>query len=215
MADLTLCIGTKNISSWSLRAWMALARTGVRFDEVVIALNQPDTKERILAYSPSGKVPVLRHGETVIWESLAICEYINELFPDAQLWPENREARAVARSVSAEMHAGFSEMRKEMPMDVLGRHGKKTLGAGATRDVERVLTLWRTCRARYGQDGPFLFSTFSIADCMFAPVVTRFVTYDVAVDTPTRAYLDAMLATPEMVRWTAEAQADLDAAAAP
>jgi glutathione S-transferase len=215
MADLTLCIGTKNISSWSLRAWMALARTGVRFDEVVIALNQPDTKERILAYSPSGKVPVLRHGETVIWESLAICEYINELFPDAQLWPENREARAVARSVSAEMHAGFAEMRKEMPMDVLGRHGKKTLGASATRDVERVLTLWRTCRARYGQDGPFLFSSFSIADCMFAPVVTRFVTYDVAVDTPTRAYLEAMLATPEMVRWTAEAQADLDAAAAP
>ena len=177
--------------------------------------NYTVTKERILAYSPSGKVPVLRHGETVIWESLAICEYINELFPDAQLWPENREARAVARSVSAEMHAGFSEMRKEMPMDVLGRHGKKTLGASATRDVERVLTLWRTCRARYGQDGPFLFSSFSIADCMFAPVVTRFVTYDVAVDTPTRAYLEAMLATPEMVRWTAEAQADLDAAAAP
>ena len=213
MADLTLCLGTKNLSSWSLRAWMALAHTGVRFDEVVIPLHQPDTKQRILAYSPSGKVPVLRHGETIIWESLAICDYVHELFPDAQLWPENREARAVARSVSEEMHAGFLDLRKEMPMEILARHGKRTLSAAATRDLERVLTLWRTCRARYGQEGPFLFSTFSIADCMFAPMVTRFVTYDVAVDTPTRQYMDSMLATPEMVRWTAEAKADLEAAA--
>jgi len=208
MGELLLYVGTKNLSSWSLRPWLALSMTGAPFEEVVIALDKPDTRARIAAVSPTGKVPLLEHGGVKVWDSLAICEYIAELFPEAKLWPEDRAARAVARAVSAEMHAGFTDLRRELSMDIRGRTPKQDLSPAVRADITRILSLWRDTRGRYGAGGAFLFGGFTIADAMYAPVVTRFVTYDVAVDDEARAYMDAILALPPMQRWIAGAEAE-------
>lgn len=213
MADFTLCMGTRNTSSWSLRAYLALAHTGVPFHEVFIDLNAPNARERIQAYSSSGKVPVLRHGDVIIWESLAICEYANEVFPEAHLWPEDRVTRALGRAIASEVHAEFKAMRKEMPQDICGRHPGKTFGAAVQTDIDRVLTLWRQCRSRHVHRGPFLLGEFSIVDAMFAPIVTRFVTYDVPLDGNARAYMDTMLGLPALQRWTREAEEEQRASA--
>lgn len=205
---MTLVVGNKAYSSWSLRPWLALKQAGVSFAEIVIPLRQPETKAQILAHCPSGKVPCLIDGDRVIWDSLAICEYVAELAPAAGLWPADPHARAIARSVSAEMHSGFAALRNAMSMDLkIDRHGEGMTPDSAA-DIARIQALWADCRARFGQGGPFLFGGFTIADAMFAPVVTRFETYGVAVDAVSRAYMDAVQALPAMQEWTAAAKAE-------
>lgn len=201
MADLVLVIGNKNYSSWSLRPWLALRAAGADFDERLIWLDAPTTKAEILRHSGAGRVPVLHHGDRTVWESLAICEYAAELFPGAQLWPDDAEARAHARSVSAEMHAGFAHLRRELPMDIR-RRTTLTPSPQAWSDIERVVEIWRQARHRHGDGGPYLFGRFSIADCMFAPVVTRFVTYGIELDAVARAYSQTMLAHPDLAAWS-------------
>jgi glutathione S-transferase len=208
MARLTLVLGNKAYSSWSLRPWLALKHTGVRFDEIVIPLDQPETKARILAHSPGGRVPCLIDGDLNIPESLAICEYAAELDPAAGLWPQDRLARALARAAAAEMHAGFAKLRQHLPMDLKRAPGPRALTPEVEAEVRRIIEIWTECRRRYGAGGAFLFGRFGNADAMFAPVVTRFATYAVPLDAEAAAYRDAVLALPAMRDWTAAAKAE-------
>lgn len=205
MENLVLYVGTKSISSWSLRPYLVLARLEVPFEERVIELDQPDTKQKMLAISPSGRVPVLHHGKTVVWDSLAICEYLADLFPDQRLWPTDRAARALARSISCEMHAGFPAMRRHFSMDLLRSHAGEGHVPEALADAARVMDIWRSCRAR-ATGGPFLFGHFTIADAMFAPVTTRFTTYAVPMDPVCQAYCDAIAELPAMQTWVRTAR---------
>ena len=207
MADLTLVIGNKNYSSWSLRPWIALKQIGVPFHEIRVPLGQPDTRARILEHSPGGKVPILKDGAIVVWESLAILDYLAEKFPAAGLWPTDAAARAEARSVAAEMHAGFVALRQQLPMDIRSRKPLKA-DAAAEADIARILEMWRGARARHGTGGPFLFGRFGAADAMYAPVVTRFRTYGVKLDAVAAAYVDAVFALPAMQEWGAAAAAE-------
>jgi len=202
----TLVLGSKNLSSWSLRAWLGLRQFGLPFDEVVIELDQPQTQAEILAHSPAGRVPVLKIGDLAVWDSLAILETLAERHPDLPFWPADAAARARARSISAEMHAGFAALRDELPMDCRLRTTMPAVSADAAADIARIQALWRTARAQAGGAGPFLFGAFSIADAMYAPVVSRFVTYDVALEPPCRAYADAVMALPAMRVWLAAAE---------
>jgi len=201
-----LVVGSKRWSSWSLRAWLALKAAGVTFDEVVIQLRRPDTQTRIAEYSPSGRVPFLRDGEVSVWDSLAICEYVAEMLPGAYLWPQDREARAVARSVSAEMHSGFPAMREHLSMDVTRTIALPAIPEAARADIARVQRIWANCRSRFAQEGPFLFGPFTIADAMYAPVATRFRTYGIALEPVCRDYVDAIFALAPMQEWIAAAQ---------
>jgi glutathione S-transferase len=205
---LTLVIANKNYSSWSLRAWLTLKQSGLPFSEVRVLLDTPETHAQILQFSPSGRVPALRHGEVTVWESLAINEYVAELAPDSRLWSEDRTARAVARSVSAEMHAGFRNLREHMPMDCRARLPGQGQKPGVQEDIDRIVALWRDCRQRFGSGGDFLFGHFTIADAMFAPVVSRFVTYGVALNAAAAEYADAVWALPAMQEWLAAAVAE-------
>jgi len=200
-ANMTLVIGTKSFSSWSLRPWLAARMAGVEFDEVLIALRQPETKAEILKHSPSGKVPCLIHGGLAVWDSLAICEYLAELHPT--LWPEGREARAVARSVSAEMHSGFPNLRNVCSMDIGAITPLAEVPPEVQAEVDRIQALWNDCRARFGAKagGPFLFGRFSIADAMYAPVVSRFTTFAIKMDGVSQAYCDAIWSLPAMQEW--------------
>lgn len=189
MSDLTLVIGNKNYSSWSLRPWLAMRHAGILFDERLLLLFDENWKEAIAALSPSGRVPVLLHGERTMWETLAILEYVNELFPDAGLWPVDRDARARARAVANEMHAGFNALRNRMPMNLRRQDLKgRGRGPGVADDIARICAIWRDCRARYGAGGDFLFGAFGAADAMYAPVVTRLDTYGVDLDETCAAY---------------------------
>lgn len=205
MADFTLVIGNRTTSSWSLRGWLALKRTGADFDEVMVWFKRPETRAGIEAHSPSGLVPVLKHGDTVIWETLAIIEYLAELYPEAGLWPEDRAARAHARAISAEMHAGFAPLRNHMPMDLQnefpGQGPGEDRGEGVAGDIKRICEIWRDSRQRFGAGGDFLCGGFSAADIMFAPVVTRFRTYGVDLNPVAQAYADAVLDQPLMREW--------------
>jgi glutathione S-transferase len=201
MAALFLLIGNKNYSSWSLRPWLALKQSGIAFDETLIPLDQKDSKAQILKHSPSGKVPFLRHGKIEIWESLAICEYLAEAYPQAQLWPQDAAARAHARAISSEMHAGFAELRYNLPMDACRELKAKSRAGKVPGDIARVQQIWTDARKRFGAGGPFLFGRFSIADCMFAPVVTRFRTYGVKLEAVPEAYCATIMALPAMVEW--------------
>lgn len=201
MSDLTLVIGNKNYSSWSLRPWLFLKHVGVPFEEVRIPLNTPETHERLSQYSPSGRVPVLLDGSVTIWESLAICEYVAERFPQVQGWPTDHKERAVARSVAAEMHAGFSALRAELPMNCRARRSGVVPSSAAQADIERVISLWRLCRQSFGQGGPWLFGTFTIADAMFAPVVLRFYTYGTKLPDIAREYLSTVNQHAAMQEW--------------
>ena len=213
---LHLVIGNKNLSSWSLRPWVLLRQAEIPFTEEVRLFETPGWRDRIHEASPSGRVPVLRHGALVVWDSLAICEYVAELHPEAGLWPEDREARAVARAVAAEMHSGFAALRKDLSMDVLARVPRKTRSQETARDIERVLAIWEDCRARFGERsaGPFLFGRFGVADAMFAPVVWRFRTYDVPLEGHPRAdaWYRTMLELPAMRAWESDAEAEIWAA---
>lgn len=204
---LILIIGNKNYSSWSLRPWLVLRQSGLEFAEVRIPLDQPDTRDRIRQYSPSSRVPALRHDDLTVWESLAICEYIAELAPDRPLWPADAPARAVARAVSAEMHSGFSDLRSQMPVDCRARR-PQTATPAVQRDIDRIVELWQTCRQQFGKTGDFLFGDFSIADAMYAPVVTRFVTYAVPLPPIAQAYVEAIEQFPAMQEWLTAAAAE-------
>ena len=193
---MLLVIGNKNYSSWSLRPWIALKVLGIAFDELRIPLYRPGSKERILGYSPAGKVPVLRDGDTVVWDSLAILEYLAEKHP--QLWPSDAAQRAKARSVAAEMHSGFAALREHMSMNTRKRYPGKGRTPAAMADVARIDEIWSQARE------PFLFGDFTAADAMYAPVVLRFRTYEVEVRK--KSYMDAMLALPAMREWIEAAE---------
>jgi glutathione S-transferase len=206
MADLTIFIGNKNYSSWSLRPWLALKATGAAFEEVVIPLDEPTTRATILKYSPTGRVPALIHEGLTVWESLAICEYLAEAFPEASLWPADRAQRAIARSISTEMHAGFQDMRQHLPMNIRSSFPNRGVTAEVQADINRVSALWRECRKRVAEGaGPFLFGGFTVADAMYAPVVTRFRTYKIELDDICQAYADAVWALPAMQEWVVAA----------
>lgn len=197
---MQLIIGNKNYSSWSLRPWLVLKQFAVPFEETVIPLFRPESKDRILSYSPGGKVPVLRDGSVVVWESLAICEYLADRFPERNFWPQDPAARALARSLSAEMHAGFANVRSEMPMNVRRAPASLALSESARTEVARIQEIWRECR-KGRSAGEFLFGAFTIADAMFAPVAYRFDRYGVAVDASSRAYMESLFSLPAMREW--------------
>lgn len=206
---LTLVIGNKNYSSWSMRPWMALKGAGIAFDEIVIPLYTGDAdKQRILNVTRSGKVPALVDGEITVWDSLAIIEYVAERFPDAHLWPQDVAARAHARSISAEMHSGFMPLRNECGMNIHRPIRSKSLSDDAKANIARIQQIWTECRARYGGQGPYLFGAFTGADAMFAPVVHRFRTYAIDVTPPVRDYMDTMLADAAFREWTDAALAE-------
>jgi len=207
MADLTIYLGNKNYSSWSLRPWLVLKRTTVAFDEVVIPLFQPGSRETALKYSPSGRLPVLHHGDVTIWESLAICEYLAESFPTFELWPKDPAARAIARSVSVEMLSSFQALRQHMPMNVRSSFPGRGVTPEVQSDINRVMAIWRDCRTRFGEgNGEFLFGPFTIADAMYAPVVSRFRTFKVPLDAEGEAYAAAVTAWPAYQEWLAAAR---------
>jgi glutathione S-transferase len=201
MSKLHLVIGNKNYSSWSLRPWMALSMAGIPFSETVIALDQPDTKAKIAEHSKSGRVPVLYHGKLVIWESLAILEYLAEAFPEKNFWPKTVSARVTARAVANEMHGGFSALRNTCPMNLRRPRKAVPLSGAVDADIQRVEDIWRECRTRFAKGSKFLFGNFGNADAMFAPVVSRFDTYGVKVANDTREYMDTILATTAFRAW--------------
>jgi glutathione S-transferase len=208
--ELTLVIANKAYSSWSMRPWLALKMAGATFREIVIPLRQADTATAIARHTPAGKVPVLHHGDTTVWESVAILEYTAELFPGAHLWPAEPHARAVARAVSAEMHAGFTALRSNMPMNVRAMLPGRGRTPEVMKDVARIRALWRDCRARFGEGGPFLFGRFSNADAMFAPVATRLRTYGIEteLDDVSHAYAATLLSLPPVLDWYRAAKAE-------
>jgi glutathione S-transferase len=203
---MTLVVGNKNYSSWSLRPWLALRQAQIDFDEIVVPLYQAESKAVLLRHSPAGKVPVLKHDGRRVWDSLAIMEYLAETFPAAGLWPEDAAARALARCISAEMHAGFAALRAGMAMNLREHLPGRRRSAAVDADIARITAIWRDCRLRFGEGGPFLFGTFTAADAMYAPVATRFRTYGVDLNPTCRAYADAVLALPAFQEWQAAAQ---------
>jgi glutathione S-transferase len=210
MAALKLAIGNKNYSSWSMRPWLALRASDIPFVETLIPLytDNPADKEQILSFSRAGKVPVLVDGETVVWDSLAIIEYIAECYPEKKLWPDEAAARAHARSVCAEMHSGFVPLRSECGMNLHRPVRPVALSADAKANVARIEEIWRECRARYGAKGPFLFGGFGAADAMYAPVVHRLRTYAIDVAPDTKAYMETMMTLPAFQQWTREGLAE-------
>jgi glutathione S-transferase len=202
---MLLILGNKNYSSWSLRPWIAMRVAGLTFDEEVISLNAPEFKGRLLQVAGTGKVPTLIDGDVRVWESLAILEYVAEKFPDAALWPADPKARAHARVISNEMHAGFLPLRRACPMNVWRPVKEHALSDDVAANVRRIDAMWTDCRARFGTGGPFLFGRFTAADAMYAPVVSRFHTYAVDVGAASRAYMDAVLALPAWREWRAAA----------
>ena len=206
---LKLVIGNKNYSSWSMRPWVAMTAFGIPFEEVRISLGRPDTSSRIAEYSAGGLVPVLVEGQTRIWDSLAICEYLAEQFPDKALWPRDVAARAIARSICAEMHSGFSGMRTAMWMNIRASFPGKGRTPEAQSDIARIGEIWEDCLDRSGPH-QFLFGEFSIADAYFAPVVMRFRTYSVWLPPVLQAYVDRVAAHPAVSQWVREAIAEQD-----
>jgi glutathione S-transferase len=208
MSGLVLVVGNKNYSSWSLRPWLAMKQLGLEFEERRISLYVPGAKEQLLGYSPAGKVPILIDGERRIWDSLAILEYLAESHPS--LWPAAPAARALARSISAEMHSGFAALRQHMSMNIRKRHPGKGRTPESLADVARILSMWSDCRTRFGVGGPFLFGTFGAADAMYAPVVLRFRTYAVEMPPPCRAYAEAVLELPALREWMDDAEREAE-----
>ncbi|HZP94098.1 MAG TPA: glutathione S-transferase family protein [Burkholderiales bacterium] len=205
-----LVIGNKNYSSWSLRPWLLMRQADLAFEEVRIPLYQAGSKENILRFSPAGKVPVLVDGEITVWDSLAICEYLAECHPEKALWPHETRARAQARAVSAEMHSGFANLRKHLPMNLRRSIPRAEFPAEVRAEIARIQTIWSDCRARYAHGGRFLFGGFCIADAMYAPVVMRFRTYGVGLEGAAREYAAAIEALPALARWIADARAEAE-----
>lgn len=217
-ARYTLVLGTKNWSSWSLRPYLALRATGAPFEEIVIQLRRtdsPSTKDEIRKYSPAARVPVLKIEEngktTTVWDSLAICETLAERHSGAKLWPADAGMRAIARSYSAEMHSGFPDLRDQLPMDFARRVPTPPMRDATKEQITRVLNAWEAALAEQGNDGGFLFGQFSVADCMYGPVVSRFLTYGIEMPDASRRYADRMMALPAMKDWGVAAKAEVDA----
>ena len=199
--SLKLVIGNKNYSSWSMRPWVAMKAAGIPFDETVIPLYAEGSEAAIREHSPAGKVPILIDGDVRVWESLAILEYLAEKFPAAQLWPADPAARALARAISTEMHAGFVPLRQQCGMNMWRPPGKRDLSDDAKANVARIDAMWSEARRRFGAGGPFLFGRFCAADAMYAPIVARFQTYQVEVSAPAAAYMQAIIALPAWQEW--------------
>jgi len=200
--ELVLAIGNRNYSTWSLRAWLALEQSGVPFREEIVWLDEDADRRKRRSLGPTGRVPVLRHGDFVVWDSLAIAEYVAELAPEAGLWPDDRVARATARAACAEMHSGFPLVREQLPMNVRGRARPRVRPAALEREIERLVALWTGARETFGQDGPFLFGRRTVADAFFAPVAFRFRTYDVPVEGEAARWMHAVLDLPAMRAWS-------------
>ena len=207
LARYRLVIGSKSWSSWSLRPWLLMRQFGLPFDEEVIGLRSPQTADAIAVYSPSGMVPVLIDGALAIWDSLAIAEYLTDAHPEHAIWPRDPKARALARCIASEMHSGFVALRQNCPMDINARSLAPASPAAITADVARIVAIWRDCRSKFGGPGPFLFSSFSAADAMYAPVASRFLSYDIDLaaagdsDGSAARYRDALLSLPAMDAW--------------
>ncbi|MBP6654030.1 MAG: glutathione S-transferase family protein [Propionivibrio sp.] len=203
---MKLVVGDRNYSSWSLRPWLVLKQSGLPFEEISIRLRERNTRTEIFKHSPSGKIPCLVDGGTVVWDSLAICEYIAEKAPS--MWPTDSRSRAEARSISAEMHSGFVALRHVLPMDIAASKPFVARTADVDGDIARIIEIWEGCRSRFVDAGPFLFGRFTIADAMFAPVVWRFLTYEIELPAASRKWVEAMLALPAMQEWHAAALAE-------
>lgn len=210
MPNPILVIGNKAYSSWSLRPWLLMKQSGIGFEEIRLSLYADGAKQKILQYSATGKVPVLTDGNLAIWDSLAICEYLAETYPEKRLWPAETAARACARSISAEMHSGFTELRTRMPMNVRREIPGRAKTPGIVADVARIEAIWNDCRRRFGARGPFLFGAFSIADAMYAPVVSRLRTYGVTLAEEAGEYAASIHALPAMQEWIAGAHAETE-----
>ena len=202
---LTLVLANKAYSSWSLRPWLLLTQMKIPFEEIVIPMAQPDTRAKMLAFAPTGKCPALVDGKIRVWESLAIIEYIAETYPLKPIWPKGKAARALARSLTSEMHAGFGALRNHCPTIFRGAITPKALTPDVEKDVARIEEAWRTTRAIYGKNGAFLFGRFCAADAMFAPVVNRFYKYAIPVSADAKAYMAAMMALPGWKLWCEQA----------
>lgn len=205
----TLTIASKNYGSWSLRGWLLCKMAGLEFDEQVVASDDPSARAELLLLSPSFLVPCLTHDGVKIWDTLAIAEYLSETLPDSGLLPTHKSARAHCRSICGEMHSGFTNMRSALPMNLKAHHPGFKVWAGAQADIDRILSIWRECLA--STKGPFLFGKRpGMADAMFAPVVTRFLTYDVKLDSDCAAYCKEIMALPAMLDWVEGAKAEPD-----
>lgn len=203
---LKLVIGNKNYSSWSMRPWVLLRGAGIPFEEVQLWFDDAGRIAEARRYSPAGQVPVLIVNDEPVWDSLAICETIAGMFPEKNLWPADARARQMARSICAEMHAGFRKLRVAMPMNIRASLPGKGMSADVQQDIDRIAALWSDCRARYGEGKPLLFGHFTIADAFYAPVVMRFMTHAVALPPVAQAYADAVCALPAVQEWMAAAR---------
>ncbi len=203
---LKLVIGNKNYSSWSMRPWVLLRGAGIPFEETQLWFDDAGRIAEARRYSPAGQVPVLLVDDAPVWDSLAICETVAELFPEKQLWPADARARQVARSICAEMHAGFRKLRGAMPMNIRASLPGKGMNADVQQDIDRIVVIWQSCRERFGQDGAMLFGRFTVADAYYAPVVMRFMTHAVALPPVAQAYADAVRALPAVQEWMAAAR---------
>lgn len=210
MARFTIVIGNKNYSSWSLRGWIALRHCTTDFDEVTVLLRKPTTRADILAHSPAGKVPVLIDGDMRVWDSVAICDYLADIFPEAGLWPEDLAARTHARIICAEMHSGFVALRSDMPMNCRASLPGKGATQAALTDIARIEAMWKDCRERFGDGGDFLFGKFTAADAMYAPVASRLATYQPQLGGAAKAYVAAIHDLPGMVEWNEAAHVETD-----
>ena len=213
MDNYSLIIGNKAYSSWSMRPWLLMKQFDIAFSETRVSLYAEGAKEQLLRHSGAGKVPVLRHGSLTVWDSLAICEYLAERHPEKRLWPADSRARAHARSASAEMHSGFTSLRSQMPMNVRKLIPGSTRTTDTDADIARIQAIWEECRVRFGQDGAFLYGAFSIADAMYAPVVTRFKTYGVELTGAAAAYCQEILQLPALRAWVEQAHAEREVVA--
>ena len=210
MAPLQLIIGNKAYSSWSLRPWLLMRQKDIEFTEIRLPLYTTIWQEQVGNYSPTGKVPVLVDAAVTVWDSLAICEYLADKFPERGMWPSASEGRAIARAISAEMRSGFPKLRTDMPMNMRRRISGKERGSGITNEIARIVSIWNDVRSRFGDGGPFLFGEFSIADAMCAPVVSRFATYSVVLDGTAARYSQTMLRLPTLHEWYTEAQSETE-----
>jgi glutathione S-transferase len=208
MANAELTINQKNYGSWALRGWLLCRMAGLEFDEKVMPSDDPSTRAELLLTSPSFLVPCLQHEGVKVWDTLGIAEYLNEIRPKARLLPSDRAARAHCRAICGEMHAGFSNLRSALPMNLKAHFPGFKVWAGARADIDRIVTIWRDCFAMYR--GPYLFGTLSMADAMYAPVCTRFLTYDVKLDAQCAAYCDCIMALPDMIEWVEAARIEPD-----
>lgn len=207
MSNFTLIIGNKNVSSWSLRGWLAIKHSKAKFEEIMINLRPDWDQKKLDALTPASKVPAVRVGEQFIWDSLAIAEYFNDLYPEMNFWPNDIQERAHARSISAEMHSGFTTLRSVMPMDCLNTYDTPEMTSDLTKDIDRIFKIWSDCRNQYAAKGSFLFGEYSIADMMYAPVVFRFQAYQIELPDVISEYCATVIAHPDIQEWLSECDA--------